>query len=156
MNNIWRHFGARPELGVGEVETCEFWPNKTLSFLRIECLLCRRIWWKDPGIAIPRWGRCLQSDRVQSGRALDWHGMPLSPSSTIGYSRERHQIDKMSHWSNWYSKQPYNSGHFESFTPSNTYFREANFRLTPSFIWQTWTNPPSEVILHICCHNIKW
>jgi len=24
VNNIWRHFGARPELGVGEVETCEF------------------------------------------------------------------------------------------------------------------------------------
>ena len=28
VNNIWRHFGARPELGVGEVETCEFWPKR--------------------------------------------------------------------------------------------------------------------------------
>ena len=35
MNNIWRHFGARPELGVGEVETCEFWPNKTLSLNKL-------------------------------------------------------------------------------------------------------------------------
>ena len=41
VNNIWRHFGARPQLEVGEVETCEIWLLKDLSLKKFENFLCR-------------------------------------------------------------------------------------------------------------------